>query len=130
MVYDWVTSTAENADTAKLREITLGFPYIVSESGKTRVDFDKFQPTLLTLNKYPVMRAVINTAKETRDTKENAENEIREIVDNFNNTLKSGESERSFEGIIKIEERFVEPDPIYNEDDEETDWDFDEENDW
>ncbi len=66
-VYDWATSTAASLDSKKIREVTLGFPYVEMQGASTRVTFDHFQPTLLTLNKYPVMRAVDNKARENTD---------------------------------------------------------------
>ncbi len=77
LVYDWATTTEQHADTDKIKQITLGFPYVVSQgtgtNTQTRVEFDQFQPTLLTLNKYPVMRAVINKARETKTEQTNAD---------------------------------------------------------
>ena len=67
-IYDWATSQAASPDSKKLRSLILGFPYVdIQEGTKTHVEFDRYQPTLLTLNKYPVMRAVDNKARETKD---------------------------------------------------------------
>ncbi|MFH0713240.1 MAG: hypothetical protein V1722_01565, partial [Candidatus Micrarchaeota archaeon] len=65
-IYDWATSSLETVDGNKIQKLIKGFPYVVSaDNGKTTsVEFDNFQTTLLTLNKYPIMRAIDNKARE------------------------------------------------------------------
>lgn len=59
-------------------------------------------------------------------SKENAEAEVKAVIDNFNNTLKPGESERSFEGIVRYEEKDIPEDDEmpddWDEEDEEDEW--------
>ncbi len=75
-VYDWATSKAASPD-GKVREVTLGFPYVATEGSganlKTRVEFDRFAPTLLTLNKYPLMRAIDSRRREAKTVKSDSD---------------------------------------------------------
>lgn len=76
--------------------------------------------------------AKINTGTGTWEedfevpSKEKAEEEIKEVIDYFNATLKPGEHPRSFEGIVRFEEKEIEVKeiPEYDVDDYDDDDDY------
>ncbi len=71
-LYDWVTGETRTNEGNKVNKVSQGFPYVKVAGDRTSlatsVEFDRYQPTLLTLNKYPVMRAIVNTAREKPGT--------------------------------------------------------------